>query len=116
MEQLGDNIVKNLLNELKDSKREMEEKPNHAMLQTKTCAESVQNTSQEKNQTPNRIYIDFRAIMEATKNPELFEEKEKKLRSKNLIIHVVQLRSKNLIIHVVQESFRDNKGEAIKSD
>ena len=54
--------------------------------------------------------------MEATKNPELFEEKEKKLRSKNLIIHVVQLRSKNLIIHVVQESFRDNKGDAIKSD
>ena len=90
MEQLGENIMKNLLNELQDSKREMEEKPNHA--------------SQEKNQTPNKICIHFRAIMEETKNPELFEEKEKKLRSKNLIIHVVQ------------ESFSNNKGDAIKSD
>ena len=90
MEQLGENIMKNLINELQDSKREMEEKPNYAMHQTKTDVESVQNTSQEKNQTPNRIYINFRAIMEETKNPGLFEEKEKKLCSKNLIIHVVQ--------------------------
>ena len=104
MEQLGGNITKKLLNELKDSKREMKEKPNHAILHTKTCAESVQNTSQQKNQTPNRIYIDFRAITEESKNPELFEEKEKKLRSKSLIIHVVQ------------ESFSGNKGDAIKSD
>ena len=104
MEQLGENIMKNLINELQDSKREMEEKPNYAMHQTKTDAESVQNTSQQKNQTPNRRYIDFRAITEETKNPELFEEKEKKLRSKSLIIHVVQ------------ESFSGNKGDAIKSD
>ena len=69
--------MKNLLNELQDSKREMEEKLNHAMIQTKSCAESVQNTSQEKNQTPNGTNIDFHAIMEETKNAELVEEKEK---------------------------------------
>ena len=69
--------MKNLLNELQDSKREMEEKLNHVMIQTKSCAESVQNTSQEKNQTPNGTNIDFRAIMEETKNAELVEEKEK---------------------------------------
>ena len=39
--------MKNLLNnELQDSKREMEKKPNHVMIQTKSYTESVQNTSQ----------------------------------------------------------------------
>ena len=48
----------------------MEEKLNHMIIQTKSGAESVQNTSQEKNQTPNGTYIDFRAIMEEIKNAE----------------------------------------------
>ena len=46
----------------------MEEKLNHVMIQTNSYAESVQNTSQEKNQrnmsSPNGTYIDFCAIME----------------------------------------------------
>ena len=42
--------------------------------------------------------------MEETKNAELVEEKEKKLRSKSLIIHGVE------------ESSSDNKDDAIKSD
>ena len=59
--------MKNLLNnELQDNKREMEKKPNH-----------VQNTSQEKNQTPNGTYIDFGAIMEENKNAELAEKKRR---------------------------------------
>ena len=41
------------MNELQDGKREMEEKLNHPMIQTKSYAESVQNTSQVKNQTSN---------------------------------------------------------------
>ena len=104
MEQLGENLKKNLLNELQDSKREMEKKLNHVMIQTKSYAESVQNTSQEKNQTPNGTYIDFRVILEETKNTELVEEKEKKLRSKTLIIHGVE------------EISCENKDDAIKSD
>ena len=68
MEQLDENLSKNLLNELQDSKTEMEEKLNHVMIQTNSYAESVQNTSQEKNQrnmpSPNGTYIDFCAIME----------------------------------------------------
>ena len=96
--------MKNLLNELQDSNREMEEKLNYVMIQTKSYAEPVQNTSQGKNQTPYGTYIDFCAIMEETKNAELVEEKEKKLRSKNLIIHGDE------------ESSSDNKDDAIKSD
>ena len=92
------------MNELQDSKREMEEKLNHAMVQTKSYAESVQNTSHVKNQTPNGTCIDFRAIKEETKNSELVEEKEKKLHSKNLVIHGVE------------ESSSDNKDDAIKFD
>ena len=107
MEQLDENLSKNLLNELQDSKTEMEEKLNHAMIQTKSYAESVQNTSHEKNQqnmpTPSGTYIDFCAIMEETKNAELAEQKENKLRFKNLIIHGVE------------ESSSENK-DAIKSD
>ena len=64
----------------------------------------MQNTSQEKNQTPNGTYIDFRVIMEETKNAELVEEKEKKLRFRNLTIHGVE------------KSSSDNKDDAIKSD
>ena len=64
----------------------------------------MQNTSQEKNQTPNRTYIGFRAIIKETKNAGLVEQKEKKLRSKNLIIHGVE------------ESSSDNKDDATKSD
>ena len=75
MEELGGNNMKNLLNELQDSKREMEERLNHVMIQTNSYTKSVQNTSQEKNQTPNGTYIDFCAIMEETKNAELFEKK-----------------------------------------
>ena len=70
--------MKNLLNnELQDSKREMEKKPNHVMIQTKSYTEPVQNTSQEKNQTPNGTYIDFGAIMEENKNAELAEKKRR---------------------------------------
>ena len=89
MKQLRENLMKNLLNELQDSKREMEEKINNVMIQTKRYAESV-HISEEKNQTPNGTYIYFRAIMEQTKNTELVEEKGNKLRSKNLIIHGVE--------------------------
>ena len=104
MEQLGKNFMKSLLNKLQDSRRKMEEKRNHVIIQTKRGAESVQNTSQEENHTPNGTYIDFLAIMEEIKNTEWIEEKEKKLRSKNLIIHGVE------------ESSSDNKDDAIKSD
>ena len=51
---------------LQDSKRKIEEKLNPVMIQTKSYDGSVQNTSQEKNQTPNGTNIDFRAIMEET--------------------------------------------------
>ena len=104
MKQLGKNVMINLLNELQDSKREMEKKLNHVMIQTKRCyAESVQNTSQDKNQTPNGTYINFCAIMEETKNAEIVEEKEKKLCSKSLIIYDFE------------ESFSDNENGAIKN-
>ena len=36
MEQFGENLLENLPNELQDSKREMEEKLNHVMIQTKS--------------------------------------------------------------------------------
>ena len=66
--------------------------------------EEIKPCDDPNNQTPNGTYIDIRAIMEETKNAELVEEKEKKLRSKNLIIHGVE------------ESSSENKNDAIKSD
>ena len=81
--------MKNLLNELQDSKREMEEKLNHVMIQIIKLPMG---------------HTDFRAIIEETKTAELIEEKEKKLRSKNLIIYGVK------------ESSSDSKNDAIRSD
>ena len=61
------------------------------MTQTKNYAESVLNAPpSEKNQTPIGTNIDFCVIMKETKNAELIEEKEKKLHSKNFIIHDVE--------------------------
>ena len=61
------------------------------MTQTKSFAESAQNAlPTEKNQIPIATNTDFCAIMEETKNVKLIEEKEKKLRSKNFIIHGVE--------------------------
>ena len=74
------------------------------MIQTKSYAESVQNSSQEKNQTPNWTDIDFQVIMEETKNAELVDKKVKKHRFKNLILHGIE------------ESSSDNKDDAIRSD
>ena len=44
----------------------------------------------EQNQTPTGTTIGFCVIMKETKNAELIGEKEKKLRSKNFIIHDVE--------------------------
>ena len=52
MKQLGEKLIKNLLNEIQDSKRETEEKLNHEKIKTKSYAKSVQNTSQEKIKPP----------------------------------------------------------------
>ena len=71
----------------------MEEKLNHLMIQTKSYTESVQNTPQEKNQTPNGAMIDFGAIMEETNNAELVEKKERNSVPRTLLSTVL----KNLV-------------------
>ena len=94
IEQLGKNLTKNLLIELQDSKKEMEEKLNYVMNQTKSYAESVQNTSQEKYETTNGTYIDFPAIMEETKNAELVKKKRRNSVPRTSLYRVL----KNLLV------------------
>ena len=90
-EQIGEIPMKNLLNEIQDSKREMGVKLNQALTKTKSYAQSVQNaTPSEKNQTSIETNIVVRANMIETKNAELIEG--------------------------VEESSRVNKDDAIKSD
>ena len=90
-EQIGEIPMKNLLNEIQDSKREMGVKLNQALTKTKSYAQSVQNaTTSEKNQTSIETNIVVRANMVETKNAELIEG--------------------------VEESSRVNKDDAIKSD
>ena len=90
-EQIGEIPMKNLLNEIQDSKREMGLKLNQALTKTKSYAQSVQNaTTSEKNQTSIETNIVVRANMVETKNAELIEG--------------------------VEESSRVNKDDAIKSD
>ena len=90
-EQIGEIPMKNLLNEIQDSKREMGVKLNQALTKTKSYAQSVQNaTPSEKNQTSIETNIVVRANMVETKNAELIEG--------------------------VEESSRVNNDDAIKSD
>ena len=84
-------LMKKLLKELQDNKREKEDKLNQVIIQTKSCADQCKIPHKRTNQTPNGTYIEFSTIMEETKNAELVEEKEKKLHSKNLIIHGVRI-------------------------
>lgn len=72
--------MKNVLNRLQDSKREMEEKLNQAITDTKSYAELVENApTSEKYLTTIGKNIDLSTIMEETKNAKLIEKKEKKL-------------------------------------
>ena len=90
-EQIGEIPMKNLLNEIQDSKREMGVKLNQALTKTKSYALPVQNaTTSEKNQTSIETNIVVRANMVETKNAELIEG--------------------------VEESSRVNNDDAIKSD
>ena len=90
-EQIGEIPMKNLLNEIQDSKREMGVKLNQALTKTKSYALPVQNaTTSEKNQTSIETNIVVRANMIETKNAELIEG--------------------------VEESSRVNNDDAIKSD
>ena len=90
-EKIGEIPMKNLLNEIQDSKREMGVKLNQALTKTKSYALPVQNaTTSEKNQTSIETNIVVRANMVDTKNAELIEG--------------------------VEESSRVNNDDAIKSD
>ena len=47
-------LMKKLLKELQDNKREKEDKLNQVIIQTKSCAESMQNTTQENKSNSQR--------------------------------------------------------------
>ena len=98
LEQIGTTLKEFLLKELHDNNKEIKEKMNIVMAQNKTYAESVQNTQPygdgEIVYNP-RTNTDFHTIMIETRNDELAEEREKKLRSSNLILHGVSEASSN---------------------
>ena len=102
MEQIVEDLLKNLLNALHITQREIEEKLNQVIAQTKSYTESIQNAPvSEKSQTPIRKNT---VIMEETENAESINEIENKLCSKKFIVHGVE------------ESSIVSKGDTIKSD
>lgn len=79
--------MKNVLNRLQDSKREMEEKLNQAITDTKSYAESVENApTSEKYLTTIGKNIDLSTIMEETKNAKLIEKKRRNLTMGNIFL------------------------------
>ena len=68
MEQRGENLMKNLLNELQDSKREMEEKLNHVMIQTKVTTNQCKMPHMKKMRLPLGYTLTF---MKSWKKPRM---------------------------------------------
>ena len=79
--------MKNVLNRLQDSKRDMEEKLTPAITDTKSYAESVENApTSEKYLTTIGKNIDLSTIMEETKNAKLIEKKRRNLTMGNIFL------------------------------
>ena len=94
IDDIGKSLRETLLKEVQNSNTKIENKLNEV---TKTYAESLlQNAQPSSDQasTPT-IATDFRTIMEVTRNEDLAEENEKKLRVCNLIIHGVNESTSN---------------------
>ena len=98
LDQIGTSLKEFLLKELHENNKEIDEKMNIVMAQNRTYVESVQNTQPSGNGETvfnPKTNTDFRSIMIETRNEELAEESEKKLRSPNQILHGVNEASNN---------------------
>ena len=114
LDQVGKSLEDKLLRQIEDNNRKMDEKLSEVlthsktyavsstdykqidqkldevMKHSKTYAESVKNMQSAGVQTGQSAAAQFRSIIEETKNKQLAEESNQKVRSCNLIIHGVQ--------------------------
>ena len=72
---------------LEKFEEKIDEKLNTILDQNKTYSASVKNSEPPGSDIPFKVNTDFRTIMKQTRNEELAEESEKKLRASNFIIH-----------------------------
>ena len=91
IEQIGKTLEHTLLKHVKDNNQQIEERLNEVVNHAKTYAGSVSN-DQVVNVTPLKPTenVSLRTIMNEAKNEELAEEREKKLRACNIILHGVK--------------------------
>ena len=91
LEQFGRELKDNLLKEVSNNHRKIEEKLNQAMSGNMSFADKVMNADPpgETYHAPKET-TDFRTIMKVARNEELAEESEKKQRACNIIIHGVK--------------------------
>ena len=97
LEEIGKSIKESLLKEVQENNKQMEEKINNVMGQGFTPLEPVWNDCAFKDtqgktvkMTPTTKSMDLRAIMNETKNEQLNEANDLKLRACNFIIHGVK--------------------------
>lgn len=90
IEQIGKTLEETILKQVNDNNQLIEEKLKEVMVYTKSYAESAKN-----NLIPNGTPVEpagnvnLRTIMHEARNEELAEERDKKLRSANIILHGV---------------------------
>ena len=94
LEQFGRELKDNLLKEVSNNHRKIEEKLNQAMSGNMSYADKVINAPPPpppwRNIHVPKETMDFRTIMKVTRNEELAEKSEKKQRECNIIIHCVK--------------------------
>ena len=96
IDRLGTGLKETLLEVVEDNNSKLENKLNEVVYAQRTYASAAQGSAERTSGQPN-IPVnhahaqnnDFRSIVRATKNEELAEEREIKLRSRNLILHGV---------------------------
>ena len=87
---IGQTLKESLLKEVQSNNIQFENKFNEMMTQNRTYAESLKNIqpSAEPATIPT-VVTNLRTIIEETRNEDLAEENEKKIRACNIIIHGV---------------------------
>ena len=82
LEQVGKSIEQSLLKKVEENNRRIEEKLNLVMNHSKTYVETLKNIKVAEDKQSNSLETaDFRAITKETRNEELAEVHDKKVRS-----------------------------------
>ena len=86
LESVAEKLGKSVMNELKKSNKNIDDKLKEVINENKSYAETVKGSMDNKENKTNTV-PDIRSILDEAKNDQLIEEKDRAARAKNIIIY-----------------------------